>query len=164
MRRPEATKSEIARLAEAARAAKVQPHPMRVTCDDYALLAPPGKEPDPAVLLTFTTNELRRVTSEALSLRDAEPAHRPWIAVYGGALHNDRFPAPGVEDWSYAAAIDKATRDHFVEIDLIVPELAELDPASQKTPWFSLVKDRHDIAVWKRGERSFVIVLPRGAT
>ena len=158
MRRPEATKSEVATLADTARAAKVQPRAMKVTCNDYATLAPPGQEPDPAGLLTFTTRELTRVTREAV----AKPTGtRPWIAVYGGALHNDRFPAKGVEDWSYAAAIDQVTGGHFVEIDLIVPEFAELDPASQTQPWFPLVKDRRDIAVWKRGERSFVIVLPR---
>ena len=50
----------------------------------------------------------RRGSRPARSLhRDKEPTHRPWIAVYGGALHNDRFPEPGVAEWSYAAAIDK---------------------------------------------------------
>jgi len=161
MRRPAETKTEIGALADAARAAKIQPHAMRVTCADYAILAPPGKDIDPEALLTFTTKELRRITSEAISHRDAEPLHRPWIAVYGGALHNDRFPAKGVEDWSYAAAIDAATHDHFVEIDLVVPELAEGDASAMAQPWYPLIMDRKDLAVWQRGERSFVIVLPR---
>ena len=161
MRRPAETKTEIGALAEAARAAKIQPHAMRVTCADYATLAPPGKDVDPEALLTFTTKELRRVTGEAIAHRDGEAGHRPWIAVYGGALHNDRFPAPGVEDWSYAAAIDAATHGHFVEIDVIVPELAEADASVKSQPWYPLIADRRDVAVWQRGERSFVVILPR---
>lgn len=155
MRREE-TKTEVGDLATTARSLGIQPRAMKLGCDDYKTLAPAGKEPDPAALLTFTTRELTRVTKEAL----AKPANaRPWVMVYGGALHNDRFPAAGVEEWSYVAAVESVAK--VVEIDVVVPELAEADPASQKQPWFSLVKDRHDIAVFKRGERSFVIVLPR---
>ena len=44
----------------------------------------------------------------AVAHRDREAKHRPWIALYGGALHNDRFPADGVEQWSYAAKADAA--------------------------------------------------------
>ena len=45
VRRPQETKSEIALLADAARAAKIQPHAMRINCDDYEKIAPsrPGR-------------------------------------------------------------------------------------------------------------------------
>lgn len=163
MRRPPATHNEIAELAAKARAAKIQPLAMTITCADYKQVAPAGGEVDLEAMLTLTTRELARQIDEAVTKRDAEPGHRPWIAVYGGALHNDRFPGPGVEDWSYAVKADAVAKGHFVEIDLIVPELAELDPASQKQPWFPLViKAATDVAVWQRGERSFVIVLARG--
>jgi hypothetical protein len=159
MRRPVTTRNEIGDLAAAARNAGIQPHAMRIGCDDYARVAPPGKDVDVEALLTLTTRELGRLTSEAI----AHPpnAKRPLIAVYGGALHNDRFPDPGVAEWSYAKAIDLATQDHFVEIDLIVPELAAADAASQKTAWFPLVATAAQVTVWKRGERSFVVILPR---
>ena len=164
MRRPEATQTDIGDLANAARAAKVQPHAMRVTCDDYARIAPPGKPVDTPAILDLTTRELGRIATEAVLHRDKEPDHRPWIALYGGALHNDRFPAAGVEGWSYAAKVDDVTHDHFVEIDLIAPELALGDDGMQKQPWFPLAQ--HATAkcqVWKRGERSFVIVLPKAS-
>ncbi len=162
-RRPTETKSEIAQLAEAARGKGIQPHAMRVTCDDYEKIVPKGKDMDAEAMLTLTTRELGRVSTEAVEHRDTEPGHRPWIAVYGGALHNDRFPAKGVEEWSYAAKVDAATHDHFVEIDLVVPELAEADPVSQKQPWFPLVAkaDGTGVQVWKRGERSFVVILEK---
>ncbi|MGE5184986.1 MAG: hypothetical protein ACM31C_23115 [Acidobacteriota bacterium] len=162
-RRPTETKSEIAQLADAARAKQIQPHAMRIGCADYAKIAPKGKDVDVEAMLTLTTRELGRIASEAVVHRDKEPQHRPWIAVYGGALHNDRFPDKAVADWSYAAKLDALTHDHFVEIDLIVPELAEADPASQKQPWFPLVgkADAKTVQVYQRGERSFVVIVPR---
>lgn len=161
VKRPEATKSEITLLADAARAAKIQPHAMTLTCADYKTLVQ-GGEPDPVAMLTLTTRELTRIATSAIVHRDKEPAHRPWIAVYGGALHNDAEPAPGVAEWSYAAALDKATGDKFVELDLIVPELAAADATSRQQPWFPLVERAGDrIQVHARNPRSFVIVLPK---
>lgn len=162
MRRPQETKSEIAELADAARKAHIQPHAMRVTCSDYARIAPAGQQVAPEELLTLTTRELGRIATESVIHRDREVSHKPWIAVYGGALHNDRFPDAAVAEWSYAAKADAVTKDHFVEVDLIVPEFAEADPVSQKQPWYPLVTAADGkVRSWKRGERSFVIVLPR---
>jgi hypothetical protein len=54
------------------------------------------------------------------------------------------------------------TNGHFVEIDLIVPELASADPGSQKQPWFPVVETANEwIQVWKRNEHSFVVILPK---
>ena len=164
VKRPEATKSEIADLAAAARAAGIQSHAMTLTCADYAVIAPPDHDIDAAQLLTVTTRELTRIATSAVRHRDREASHRPWIAVYGGALHNDRFPDDAVAEWSYAAEIDRVTGDHFVEIDIIVPALAEADPAAKRQPWFPLTRAPRDprapVLVWPRGERSFVVVLP----
>jgi hypothetical protein len=162
MRRPVETRSEIGKLADAAKAAGIQPHAMRITCDDYAKIAPAGKDVDVPAMLDLTTRELGRIALEAIAHRDKEPDHRPWIALYGGALHNDRFPDKGVEDWSYAAKVDDASHGHYVEVDLVVPELADADPASAKQPWFDLVKAAaRTVQVYKRGDRSFVVILPR---
>ncbi|HET7505319.1 MAG TPA: hypothetical protein VFK02_30075 [Kofleriaceae bacterium] len=164
MKRPETTKSEIAQLVDAARAAHIQPHAMTLTCADYAAIGPAGGDVDPTAMLTLTTRELTRIATSAVRHRDREPRHRPWIALYGGALHNDRFPDPGVAEWSYAAAVDLAAGGRFVEIDLIVPELAADDRVMQREPWFPLVGAPRDparpVVVWTRGERSFVVILP----
>jgi hypothetical protein len=113
-------------------------------------------------MLTLTTRELARVAREAIVHRDAEPGHRPVVALYGGMLHAARFPEAGVDEWSYAKQLDAETHDHYVEIDLIVPELAVDDPTSKRQPWFPLVA-RADarVHVFERGARSFVVVLPR---
>lgn len=167
--RPAATKNEIALLAEAARAGQVQPHAMSIGCTDYEALAPSNGEADPIAMLTITTRELTRISTSAVAHRDKlkgsdAGVFKPWVALYGGALHNDRFPSPGVEEWSYADRLDLATDGHYVEVDLIVPELAEQDSISQTQPWFPLVAQASSrVLVWARGERSFVVLLPRGA-
>jgi hypothetical protein len=164
MKRPEETRSEIARLADTARAAHIQPHAMTLTCADYATITPGARDVDPVAILTLTTRELTRIATSAVVHRDRDPGHRPWIAVYGGALHNDRVPDPAVAEWSYAAEVDRVTGGHFVEIDVIVPELAEADPLMQRQPWLPLLRATRDpaspVLVWTRGERSFVVILP----
>jgi hypothetical protein len=113
-------------------------------------------------MLDLITSELARIAGEAVRHRDKEPGHRPWIALYGGMVHNDRFPAAGVEKWSYGPGVDQLTGDHFVEIDLIVPELAEADADVHKQPWYPLVQAAvGKVLVYKRGDRSFVMILPR---
>ena len=164
VKRPEATKSELTLLVDAARAAGIQPHAMTLTCKDYERLAPEKGPADPLVMLGLVTRELTRIATSAIKHRDQDPGHRPWIAVYGGALHNDRFPAAGVAEWSYARAVDLATGGHYVEIDLIVPEFAEPDKPSQAQPWFPLLAAADRVLVFARGERSFVVILPRTRT
>jgi hypothetical protein len=162
VRRPQETKSEIAVLADAAKAAKIQPHAMRLTCADYDKIAPQAGDASPTAMLDLTTTELTRISREAVTYRDNHGEKRPWIGLYGGALHNDRFPASGLEQWSYAKAADDASKNHFVEVDLIVPELAEADEGLKKQDWYPVVQQADDkIHVWQRGERSFVFILPR---
>ena len=74
--------------------------------------------------------------------------------------HRDRQDAV----YCRKADVDDATQQHFVEIDLIAPELAAPDEVIQKQPWFPLVQHATTkFQVYKRGERSFVIVLPKAA-
>ena len=161
MQRPAATKNELALTVDAARAAGVQVHAMRLSCADYDAVAP-KQGVDVEKLLGLVTRELVRITASAVAHRDKEAGHKPAIAVYGGALHNDRFPYDSVAAWSYATRIDAATRGTFVEVDLYAPELAAAEPLYAKEPWFPLVAaagpDR--VLVFERGERSFVVVLP----
>ena len=161
VKRPEATKSEIQLLADAAKAAKIQPHAMTLSCADYKTLVPKG-EIDPLAMLTITTRELKRIALSAVAHRDKEPEHRPWITLYGGALHNDLVPDAALAEWSYAGDVDKATGGGFVEVDIIVPEFASGDVASQKQPWFPMVEAANQwIQVWKRNAHSFVVILAK---
>jgi hypothetical protein len=162
VKRPATTKNEIALLADAARAAKVQPHAMTLACKDYETIAPAKGEADPVAMLTLTTKELSRIATSAIAFRDKKADPRTWIVVYGGALHNDLYPTEGVAEWSYATGIDAATKGRYVELDLIVPELAEAAETAKQEPWFPLVAGATGVRVWKRNDRSFVVILPRG--
>jgi len=163
MQRPPETKSELATLVERARAAGVQPHAMRVTCDDWAKVAPPGQDIDYEAMLNLITRELGRIATEAIAHRDQQAAPRRLIAVYGGALHNDLHPNDGLADWSFAATVDAAAPGRYLEVDLYVPEYAELDALSQHEPWFPLVAtaapDR--VILVERSPRSYLVILPR---
>ena len=162
VRRPQETKSEIALLAEAARAARVQPHAMKLKCEDFEKVAPGGKDVKTDVMLDLITSELGRIADQAVAYRAKAADKRPWIAIYGGAMHNDRFPLKGLEQWSYAARVDQTTGNKYIEIDLIVPELADGEEGAKTQPWYPLIASTEPtVKVWQRGERSFVVLLPR---
>ncbi|MCE9573584.1 MAG: hypothetical protein K8W52_10545 [Deltaproteobacteria bacterium] len=162
MRRPAATKSELATLVERARAAAIQPHAMRLTCADFAKVAPPGQELQIEILLDLITRELGRIAIEAVHHRDADPKARPLVATYGGALHNDLYPYGSVSSWSFAAAVAKATGDRYVEVDLYVPELARGDALSEREPWYPLIDQAgpDHVVLIERGPRSYIVLLP----
>jgi hypothetical protein len=163
MKRPASTKNELAKQIEAARAAGIKVHAMKMTCADYDAVAP-GKSSEVAVetMLDLVTRELGRIAQSAVAYRDKQPDSRPIVAVYGGALHNDRFPYDSVASWSYAAAVDAATGGRYVEIDLYAPELARAEALYEKEPWFPLLAEAapDKVIVWPRGERSFLVILP----
>jgi hypothetical protein len=162
MQRPPETKSELGALVERARAAGVQPHAMRVTCDDWSKVAPPGQEIDYEAMLSLVTRELGRIATQAVAHRDKEQAARRLVAVYGGALHNDLHPIDGLADWSFAQTVDGAAPGAYLEVDLYVPEYAALDTLSQNEPWFPLVAKAADqVIVIERSPRSFLLLLPR---
>jgi hypothetical protein len=165
MRRPASTKSELAVLVAAARTSGVQPRAMHLGCDDYAKVAPPGGEIQIEIMLDLITRQLGTIASDAVAARDRDAKARPIVATYGGALHNDLYPAQGVEGWSFAAKVNDATHGRYVEIDLYVPEFAADDPASQHEPWFPLLSHaaKDHVVVIQRGARSYIVLLPKSS-
>jgi hypothetical protein len=167
LRRPATTQDELGALATAARQAGIQPHALRLSCADQRRIAPVGGELDAERLLAVMTRELARVTSSAVRHR-ARPARpgagpaRSLVAVYGGALHNDLEPYASVAAWSIGPELDALTAGRYLEIDLYVPEYAELDALARTEPWFPLLADAGDHAiVVERRPRSFLVILPR---
>lgn len=166
-KRPEATQSELGILFDRSRGRGLRAHGMRVTCDDYRAMAGGG---DDAIvhMLDLTTAELTRLSVAYLrraAAQESAPAsviaEPSLVVVYGGALHNDRFPAAGLSSWSYAPAVEADSERTYVEIDLITPELADGDPQLAVQPWAPLLGASSRVLTYQRGERSFVIVLPR---
>lgn len=166
-KRPDATQSELGILFDRSRGRGLRAHGMRVTCDDYRAMAGGG---DDAIvhMLDLTTAELTRLAVAYLRRAAAQSsapasviAEPSLIVIYGGALHNDRFPAAGLASWSYAPAVEADSARSYVEIDLITPELAEDDAQLATQPWAPLLGSSPRVLTYQRGERSFVIILPR---
>lgn len=162
VQRPVATKSQVAQLADAARAAGITPVAMNFACADYAALrAAASKSSDDQIItmLDLTTRELAAQTNAAWAKRSTPTRHR--ILVYGGGLHNDRQPVAGLTQWSFAAALTPDALAHYVEIDWYPRGLAYLDPAVIKTGRLPPATDHPD-EVWiiPQGERSFLLLLP----
>lgn len=162
--RPDATKNELGILVGSSKNRGIRTHRMRVTCEDYQALAGGG---DDAIvhMLDLTTAELGRLSVAALERPrppSPTPLPPPLVVVYGGAMHNDRFPTAGLGSWSYAPVVEGASLRTYVEIDLITPELAEGDDAIAAQPWAPLLGASTRVVTFRRGDRSFVVILPRG--
>lgn len=93
-------------------------------------------------------------------------AKRRLVAVYGGALHNDLHPVAALAPFTFGRAIQKLTRDRYLEIDLYLPELAESDMREAATRPVAAFLAAEKSApgrtlVVRRGPRSYVVFLPR---
>jgi hypothetical protein len=157
IQRPPATENELVTLIERARALRIRPHLLAFGCADYRALRGPDDRVDYEALLGAVTTRLRDQALAGLAQEGAV------IALYGGALHNDLHPNPGVADFSYAAAVDEAAQGRYVEIDLLVPEYVTGKAALAREPWYPLL-DRagpDHVVLIERAPRSYVLLLPR---
>ncbi len=155
--RPPVTENELVTLIERARALRIRPHLLAFECADYRALRGPDDRVNYEALLGAVTTRLRDRALAGLAHEGAV------IALYGGALHNDLHPNPGVADFSYAAAVDEAAPGRYVEIDLLVPEYVTGNAALAREPWYPLL-DRagpDHVVVIERAPRSYVLLLPR---
>jgi hypothetical protein len=170
--RPAETENEIVRLLRRAKESGVAPHVLAVTCDEYAVLGGTrqargkGKASgavDYDRLLKLTRRHLEAAIRQALLL-PRTPA-RPLVLVYGGALHNDLYPARILGAYSFGPAIFDLLHGDYREVDLYVPELVERLPAMRAEPWFAAWRTQAQPAtvVIPRSARSTIVVFPRGA-
>ena len=164
-KRPAETENEVVRLLERAKALRIRPHILTVTCREYEQLldAKRGNQLDFEKLLDLITRHLHDKTAQLLAVR-AKKARSPLVAVYGGALHNDLFPVDELKMFSYGLALQKATRGRYVELDLYVPELVERDEQLKKQAFFPLMGrlGKGQVLLVRRGEGSYILVLRRG--
>jgi hypothetical protein len=161
--RPRETESEIVRLLRRAKEAGVAPHVLAVTCEEYATLTGGGEGVDYDRLLKLTERHLETAIRQALLL-PRSPA-RPLVLVYGGALHNDLYPAPGAVAYVFGPAIYALTHGDYREVDLYVPELVERLAAMRAERWFRVWRKLArpgDTVVIPRSARSTVVVFRRG--
>jgi hypothetical protein len=159
--RPKETQSELVKLLEALDSRGIGRHGMAMSCSEYEQLLGDGGVVDYSRLLSLITGKLDALAKAVLGKAPSDTV----VVIYGGALHNDLYPAKGVEGWSYAASVDQIADGRYLEIDLYVPELVADDKALQKEPWFQLASSdelKSKVLVIRRGPRSYVILAKRG--
>jgi hypothetical protein len=167
--RPAETESEIGALLRRAKELGIAPHILEITCDEYRSLTGADGKVDYDRLLTITTHHLEVAARQALEL--PRSPQRPLVVFYGGALHNDLYPAPATARYSFGPAVYALARGAYREIDLYVPELADQAPAMRADPWYAAwlrragrgKKPDGAVAVIARGPRSAILVFPRSA-
>jgi hypothetical protein len=162
--RPPETENEIVTLLKHAQAAGVAPHILTMSCKDYRSVTDKDGETDFVKMLTLTRARLASEVSRWLGApRSAASKGARMVAVYGGALHNDLYPAPSDKPFAFGRALFAKTHGQYLEVDLFVPEyiLAERRMASK--PWFAGFKagiKAGDALLIRRSERSYIIVFP----
>jgi hypothetical protein len=158
-KRPETTETDIVKLVRLAKEKGHTPHILELTCDEYKSIQKAGGELDYVNLLTVVTSQLTRKIESRLKLK------RPSVIVYGGALHNDVFPRKELASFSFAKKIAKATANHYLEVDLYVPEYIASDGEITKQAWYRQYKEQAQPGKTtrvRRGDSSYIILFPTG--
>jgi hypothetical protein len=138
--RPPETEDEIVTLVKQAMARKVEPHVIKLSCRVWEALQGEGGEVDDGELLALVQRKLRGLAMERH--RRQQSAKKPRrVLIYGGALHNDLAPNPDLAEYAFGPQLARATKDRYVELDLIVPELVPTDDDLRKQAWWSVVEN-----------------------
>jgi hypothetical protein len=108
------------------------------------------------LLVTIT----EKLGDAAIELSQRAPKHN--VIIYGGAIHNDLYPAWGLGIFSYAGNVAQHTDSQVVEIDVVVPEIVGDNHELRRQDWFLLLKaaNPHSAILYQRGLRSFVLITP----
>jgi hypothetical protein len=161
--RPASTEDEVTTLLGKAHDLGVAPHILTLTCDEYRKLLQPDGEMDPVGTLELITAKMQEKAEELYEAR--QEAHGTGtVVLYGGALHNDLYPAEDSETFSFGPALAKATQGHYVELDLYVPEFIADDEDLKKEPWFAQAQKlaaSGKTALFNPKPDSYVLVFPR---
>lgn len=161
--RPPETENEIVTLLERGKAAGMEPHILSLSCKDYHDVTDRRGNTDFAKMLRLTRDRLQDEVLACLSRRARPERPARLVVVYGGALHNDLYPAPADRAYAFGPSLYAKAGGAYLEVDLFVPEYIHDDERLAAEPWFALFEqnaDTHDALLIRRSERSFVILFP----
>ncbi len=162
--RPPETENEIVTLLKRARAMGIAPHILTMSCKDYRRVTDKDGETDFAKMLTLTRERLQSEVGRWLSAPMPAGSKGPRVvAVYGGALHNDLYPAPEDRPFAFGRALFDKAKGQYLEVDVFVPEYIMTDERMAVEPWFATFKagiKAGDALLIRRSERSYIIVFP----
>jgi hypothetical protein len=167
-RRPAATSDHAHQLLTEAQRRGVAPHVLTLDCHDYARLTNDAGTVNLEQLALLLGRQLRQLTAQLYARRsqtDGGGGDRRAIWIYGGALHNDMTPPPGLESMSYAEELDNLAQGRYVELDLFVPEYIRGSAIDMEEPWYPLFErlaGPDHVLLIERGPRSFILFFRTG--
>jgi hypothetical protein len=163
--RPAQTENEVLTLIERARRAGLEPHILSVSCREYEAIYQGKQGVDYDALLRMTSDKLEAGIREVLARPGGRDDQRA-VVVYGGALHNDLAPAPGLSAYAFGQSISKTVGGRYLEIDLYVPEYVQKQKTLRAEPWYAVYRKtarRGQAVLIERSLDSYVLVFPRAA-
>lgn len=152
--RPDSTGDEVVAMMDRAFALGLKNHILLLDCDEHRSMLGADGELDPEKSLSLVR---RKMEEKALECREKGEGGTPAkaLVLYGGALHNDRFPGEDLRDWTFGPTLAAATDGGYVELDLLVPEWVAGDEDLKKEPWFERA-----LAASRRGHTVLVTRAP----
>jgi len=151
--------NEFVTLGKYAQRLGIEPQALTPDCAEYDRAT--AGEDGIAQLLTLVAQQTQRSVEALLTKPDSE---NELILTYGGALHNDLSPKPGHESWSFGPQLAAASRDRYLELDLIVPEFVKDTEAWRAMPWFSAFDREHltnETLLYRPSASSFALIFPK---
>ncbi len=152
--------SEFMVLGGEAKRLGVMPKILVPSCDEYAGILDAGGRDIETMLRMIARLSEAEIKKGLAAHPDA------MVLAYGGAMHNDVAPAKGREDFSFGPSLSAATGDHYVELDLIVPEFVRDTEAWRALPWFASFDPKthgKKAVLFETGPRAFVLVFPKSS-
>jgi hypothetical protein len=154
--------AEFLTLGKYAQRLGIEPQALTPTCADYNAVIAAG-DAGIGLLLSMVAQQTQKSVEALL----AQAASSDILVSYGGALHNDLYPRPGQEDWSFGPGLARASSGRYVELDLIVPEFVKDNEAWRHLPWFSVYDRAHpnrETLLYEPAPNSFALIFPRSDT
>lgn len=152
--------SEFMVLGSEAKRLGVMPKILVPSCDEYAGILDAGGRDIETMLRMIARLSEAEIKKGLAAHPDA------MVLAYGGAMHNDVAPVKGREDFSFGPSLSAATGDHYVELDLIVPEFVRDTEAWRALPWYASFDPKthgKKAVLFETGPRSFVLVFPKSS-
>src|SRR5206468_2645896 len=161
--RPAHTEDEVETMMSKAYDLGLHNHILALECDEYRSMLDDHGELDAEKSLRMVRE---KVEAKATELREKGEAgiDEKLLVLYGGALHNDLYPSPDWAEDSFGPSLSAATKDRYLELDLLVPQYVEKDEDLLKQSWFApalaLAAKGKAVLVEPRA-RSLILVFPR---
>jgi hypothetical protein len=151
--------NEFVTLGKVAQRLGIEPQGLTPDCPEYEAVAAAGESGIARLLTVSADQSAQDVETLLTKTPDDEP-----LVIYGGALHNDLNPRPGQESWSFGPRLATATRNRYLELDLIVPEFVKDSEAWRNLPWFAAFDREHlssETLLYQPAPHSFVLIFPK---